>query len=207
MQSAGRPAVPVRSSNSETRFVRNSRTHCVWISQVHRCSWYINRKHRKLRCGKVTGQPNLNRYLKIFSLRSQKMRTRILLLVWMLLWGRYAHGQGTSVSVDIGSRTPVGTTLAADNGFNVSSSTGDIWGFGDDCRFVYQSVSGDFDFQARIASLVGTAYWAKAGLMLRSGLTDSSAACSPAGTRAQHKSADAPDCADQKQRGRCNADT
>ena len=103
------------------------------------------------------------------------MRTRILLLVWMLLWGRSALGQGTFVSVDIGSRTPVGTTLAADNGFNVSSSTGDIWGFGDDCRFVYQSVSGDFDFQARVASLVGPAYWAKAGLMLRSGLTDSAA--------------------------------
>lgn len=103
------------------------------------------------------------------------MYTRILLLLWMLLWACSARGQGTYVSVDIGSRTPVGTTVAADNGFNVSSSTGDIWGSGDDCRFVYQSVSGDFDFQARVASLAGPAYWAKAGLMLRSGLTDSAA--------------------------------
>lgn len=91
------------------------------------------------------------------------------------MWAQPTRGQDTYLSADIGSRSPTGTTVALEEGYNISSSTGDIWGTSDDCRFVYQAVSGDFDFQARIASLAGSAYWAKAGLMLRGSLTDSAA--------------------------------
>jgi regulation of enolase protein 1 (concanavalin A-like superfamily) len=80
--------------------------------------------------------------------------------------------QGVFTSADIGSASPVGQTVAATNGYDVSSATGDIWDFQDDFRFVYRQVTGDFDFQARIQGFTAAAYWSKAGLMLRGDLTD-----------------------------------
>jgi hypothetical protein len=86
-----------------------------------------------------------------------------------------AHAQGTFTSLDVGSKTPAGLTVATNGGFDVSSSTGDIWGTADDFRFVYQQVAGDFDLRTRIAALNGVAYWAKAGLMVRADTSDSAA--------------------------------
>jgi len=66
----------------------------------------------------------------------------------------------------------------------VSSSTGDIWDLSDNCRFVYQNVTGDFDFRARVQSLTGSAYWAKAGVMLRHSVQGTAGEFSVLATRA-----------------------
>lgn len=80
--------------------------------------------------------------------------------------------QGVFTSIDIGRATPAGKTVAVTNGFDLTSATGDVWGYQDNFRFLYQRVTGDFDFVARLQDLAGAAYWTKAGLMLRSDLTD-----------------------------------
>lgn len=84
-----------------------------------------------------------------------------------------ALAQGIFTSVDIGRTTPAGQTVVQTNGYDVSSSTGDIWDFGDDFRFAYQAVAGDFDIQVRIHNFLAGAYWSKAGLMVRQNLTTS----------------------------------
>ena len=104
------------------------------------------------------------------------------LLVWFAAAG-ITLAQTTFTSVDIGSKSPVGITTAVDGGYDVGSSTGDIWDIADDCRFVYQAVAGDFDFQTRVQALTGTAYWAKAGVMLRHSVLDSSSEFSMLATR------------------------
>lgn len=86
-----------------------------------------------------------------------------------------ARAQVSFTSFDVGSKTPAGLTMATNGGFDVSSSTGDIWGSVDDFRFVYQQVAGDFDLRTRIAAFSGVAYWAKAGLMVRADTSDSAA--------------------------------
>ncbi|HTH48741.1 MAG TPA: immunoglobulin domain-containing protein [Candidatus Limnocylindria bacterium] len=104
----------------------------------------------------------------------------------LALWLTVADGgraQSTFTSVDIGSKSPAGITTAVDGGYDVGSSTGDIWDIADDCRFVYQAVPGDFDFQARVQALTGTAYWAKAGIMLRHSVADTSGEFSMLATR------------------------
>lgn len=107
-----------------------------------------------------------------------------LVFVFGLVACQFLSAQGTFTSVDIGSKTPAGITTTVANGFDVGSSTGDIWSGADDCRFVYQSVTGDFDLQTRVNSLTGTAYWAKAGLMLRRSTQDTAEAFSMLATRA-----------------------
>ena len=86
-----------------------------------------------------------------------------------------AHAQGAFTSFDVGSKTPAGLTIATNGGFDISSSTGDVWGTADDFRFVYQQVAGDFDLRTRIAAFSGSAYWAKAGLMVRADTSDTAA--------------------------------
>lgn len=78
--------------------------------------------------------------------------------------------QTTWTSTDVGRSTPAGQTIAADSGFDLTSATGDIWGYADNCRFVYQSATGDFDFRTRLEGLAGSAYWTKAGAMVRGSL-------------------------------------
>ena len=109
-------------------------------------------------------------------------RPAFALLLWLAAAGS-GLAQVTLTSVDIGSKSPAGLTAAVEGGYDVSSSTGDIWSDGDDCRFAYQGVTGDFDFQTRVQSLTGSAYWAKAGLMLRHSLLDSSSEFSMVATR------------------------
>ncbi len=105
--------------------------------------------------------------------RINRMRMPFLRLTMMSLPSALAClGQGSFSSTDIGSPNPPGQTVAVANGFDVSSATGDVWGYFDDFRFVYQRVTGDFDLRVRGTSLAGVAYWTKAGLMVRSDLTD-----------------------------------
>ncbi|MBK9140567.1 MAG: hypothetical protein IPM17_17735 [Verrucomicrobia bacterium] len=83
-----------------------------------------------------------------------------------------ADAQPAFSSLDVGRQNPAGQTVVTNGGFDVSSATGDVWDISDNFRFVYQQVSGDFDIRTRIASLVGVAYWTKAGLMVREDLTE-----------------------------------
>src|SRR5262249_6739600 len=73
---------------------------------------------------------------------------------------------------------PVGTPGSANfsNGvFTLQGAGADIWGDTDAFRFVYQAMSGDGEIVARVTGMQNTDTFAKAGLMLRQGLTASSA--------------------------------
>ncbi|MEV4900703.1 PQQ-dependent sugar dehydrogenase, partial [Citricoccus sp. NPDC055426] len=63
-----------------------------------------------------------------------------------------------------GAASMVGDTL------DLSVGGRDIWGGGDEFRYVYHPVEGDFSLTGRIAGLEAPDSWAKAGIMLRDGL-------------------------------------
>lgn len=75
-------------------------------------------------------------------------------------------------SMDIGAVGQPGSTTGS---FQVSASGNDIWDATDAFRFVYKTLSGDGEITARIASLVNTDGWAKAGVMIRETLSANSA--------------------------------
>ncbi len=59
--------------------------------------------------------------------------------------------------------------------FTVGASGHDIWDAADDFRFVYKKLSGDGSIVVKVDSLLGsTNTWAKAGVMIRTNLTDGS---------------------------------
>ncbi len=55
--------------------------------------------------------------------------------------------------------------------FSVAGAGADIWGTSDQFRFVYQPIDGDGEVVARVASVLNTDVWAKAGVMIREDLT------------------------------------
>jgi hypothetical protein len=64
-----------------------------------------------------------------------------------------------------GSSTANGTT------FVVSGGGADIWGAADAFQFASRTLNGDGQLVARVTAVENTHRWAKAGLMVRSGLT------------------------------------
>jgi regulation of enolase protein 1 (concanavalin A-like superfamily) len=71
----------------------------------------------------------------------------------------------------------VGAAGSASYSNEVTTVTGagaDIWGSGDELRYVYQPVTGDFQITTRVDSLSGLDGWAKAGLMVRESLNANS---------------------------------
>ncbi len=77
--------------------------------------------------------------------------------------------QSSFTVVSLGSPNPVATWVPASNGGDMMSGGTDI-GFGatsDSCGFAYQSKSGDFDVQVRVASFSISDPWSKAALMAR----------------------------------------
>ena len=74
---------------------------------------------------------------------------------------------------DVGRVGRVGLAQHRDGLWSVSVRRADIWANGDGFHFVYQSRSGDVEIKARIMSQRDTDPWAKAGLMLREGLSAS----------------------------------
>jgi probable HAF family extracellular repeat protein len=78
-------------------------------------------------------------------------------------------------SYDIGDITIAGSTSYHDGEFTVSGSGADIWGTDDAFRYVYQETWGDAEIVARVTSLEDTNEFAKAGVMMREGLTPGSA--------------------------------
>ncbi|MFX0558086.1 PKD domain-containing protein, partial [Maribacter sp. CXY002] len=74
---------------------------------------------------------------------------------------------------DIGA-VSVGGSSCQDQGtgtYEIRASGSDIWGRADEFHYVYQQLSGDMEITARVLSLDNTNGWAKAGLMIRSGLS------------------------------------
>jgi len=76
---------------------------------------------------------------------------------------------------DIGSVGAPGSTTFANGTFTVKGAGADIWGTADSFQAVMQPANGDIQIVARVASLLGTNTFAKAGVMLRGSLTPGSA--------------------------------
>ena len=71
---------------------------------------------------------------------------------------------------DIGASNTVGSLTATAGGYDLVASGSGIGGKSDQFTFGYQSYSGDFDVQVRVASVQFSSAWARAGLMARDGL-------------------------------------
>jgi regulation of enolase protein 1 (concanavalin A-like superfamily) len=74
-------------------------------------------------------------------------------------------------SSDIGSVGVKGSASSSDSTFVVSGAGADIWGATDAFQFAYKTLTGDGQIVARMASVENTHRWAKAGVMVRAGLT------------------------------------
>ena len=76
---------------------------------------------------------------------------------------------------DIGAVGVAGGTAYAKGTFTVSGSGADVWGTADAFHFTYQSLPGNGQMIARVASVANVNAWSKAGVMIRSSLSASSA--------------------------------
>lgn len=74
-------------------------------------------------------------------------------------------------SQDIGNTGLPGSATYTTGTFTVSGAGADVWGTADGFRFVYQTLSADGSIVARVVSQQPTHPAAKAGLMIRQGLT------------------------------------
>lgn len=71
-------------------------------------------------------------------------------------------------SVDVGAPTLAGSTTQNGGTFTLVGGGDDIWGDADQMHLTYQSLPGDGEFVARVASLTGaTDGWAKAGIIVK----------------------------------------
>lgn len=78
-------------------------------------------------------------------------------------------------SADIGNPALTGSASESLGVFSIDAAGSDIWASSDQFHFVYQSIAGDVDIRARVDQLGFTHTWAKAGVMIRGGLTGSAA--------------------------------
>jgi uncharacterized repeat protein (TIGR02543 family) len=76
---------------------------------------------------------------------------------------------------DVGSVGVAGSSSYLNGVFTVTGSGSDIWGTADSFRFVYQTLNGDGQIVARVASLQNVNAYAKGGVMIRDTLAASSA--------------------------------
>jgi regulation of enolase protein 1 (concanavalin A-like superfamily) len=74
-------------------------------------------------------------------------------------------------ATDVGNPSPAGATQAGAESVILTAAGNGIGGRSDQCQFSATTVAGDFDIQVRVVSLKNTDLWAKAGLMIRAGLT------------------------------------
>ena len=78
------------------------------------------------------------------------------------------------VTSDIGTVGLSGSASYQNGTYSLSGSGADIWGTADGFRYVYQTLTGDGQIIARVASLQCANSWAKAGVMIRENLTANS---------------------------------
>jgi regulation of enolase protein 1 (concanavalin A-like superfamily) len=90
------------------------------------------------------------------------------------IWSFTTAGTGGSqglpapwADTDIGAVGIAGSASYNAGTFSVSGSGADIWGTADAFHFVYQSLTGDGQLVARVASIAGGNSWTKAGVMIR----------------------------------------
>jgi glucose/arabinose dehydrogenase/regulation of enolase protein 1 (concanavalin A-like superfamily) len=74
-------------------------------------------------------------------------------------------------SDDVGTPAVAGDATEIAGAFTVGGAGGDIWGTADQFHFVHQPLTGDGTIIARVASQQNTEEWAKAGLMVKAGLS------------------------------------
>jgi fibronectin type 3 domain-containing protein len=85
-------------------------------------------------------------------------------------------GTGGLTDLDIGVASPTGSSSYNNNGWTVTGSGTDLWTHGADAaHFVYTEVTGNCSIIAKVESVQGTSPNAKAGVMIRSDLTATSA--------------------------------
>jgi hypothetical protein len=70
-----------------------------------------------------------------------------------------------------GNPNPAGSATFANGTYTLRASGSDIWDNNDHLQYVYEMLTGDGEFIARMASFNNPDYWSKAGLMIRSDLT------------------------------------
>jgi hypothetical protein len=85
----------------------------------------------------------------------------------ILLFSGIAFSVGDWESVDIGDNTKAGSTEIKNDVFTIVANGTDIWGTADECRYVYQETSGDFEISAHVVSQERADPWSKTGLMVR----------------------------------------
>lgn len=96
-----------------------------------------------------------------------------MMVVWLLAGGA-ADAQSLPsgwATRDIGSPAIAGSATASSGTFTVAGAGADIWDSADQFRFVYQQVTGDVDFSARVADVDYVDVWTKAAVMIRESLT------------------------------------
>jgi phosphatidylserine/phosphatidylglycerophosphate/cardiolipin synthase-like enzyme len=76
---------------------------------------------------------------------------------------------------DIGGVGLAGTASYGGGTFTISGSGSDVWGTADSFRFTYQTLTGDGQITARVASIPQVHAWSKAGVMIRNSLSSSAA--------------------------------
>jgi regulation of enolase protein 1 (concanavalin A-like superfamily) len=74
-------------------------------------------------------------------------------------------------SQDIGVVGRAGAAAEQGGAFTLDGSGADIWDTADGFHFAWQTLAGDGEIVARVATLEGTHHWAKAGVMIRESLT------------------------------------
>jgi hypothetical protein len=76
-------------------------------------------------------------------------------------------------SDDVGAPALAGSTRMDGNTWVVAGAGENIWGSADEFQYAHKYVNGDVTMTARVDSMDATHAWAKAGLMVRSGLGES----------------------------------
>ena len=97
--------------------------------------------------------------------------------VWSFTTGTSAGSGGLPspwLDGDIGSVGVHGSASYNSGTFTVSGSGADIWNSADAFHFAYQTLDGDGQIVARVASIQNVNSWSKAGVMIRSSLSSNS---------------------------------
>jgi hypothetical protein len=76
---------------------------------------------------------------------------------------------------DVGTTGAQGSASYATGTFTVHGAGADVWGASDAFNYVYQTLTGDGRIIASVATVSSEANWVKAGVMIRSSLSPSSA--------------------------------
>jgi len=85
-------------------------------------------------------------------------------------------GSGNFTGLDIGGAHPAGSASYVNNIWTVKGAGQEVWTHGNDgCHFEYKAVEGNCTIIAKVDSVQATAGTSKAGIMIRSDLTDHSA--------------------------------